>query len=316
MTDREGLTKLLDFLACSFGGGTDVAAPLRRAMDVLEAPQASDVVYAGADVLLVSDGELPNPPLDAATHARLRTLQRSQGVEVHGLLVGAPRVTPLDQMCDEVHMCLSKFDPLLIMRQASDGRRAAAAEEDSRGVVRPTANSVGGGGASPAAAWAARKRGSALQMCAGAEAGAEAGVDAGAGAGVHAEADEAARPLRERASLRAEALLRAAAEQMGTGRGGGGGAGSLEGSAPRAAALRRATELLESGLVEREGEARLLLLALVGGEHLLLLGPPGTAKSALCRRLSTIASLSYFERTLTRFSTPEVARRGHPTGGP
>ena len=52
-------------------------------------------------------------------------------------------------------------------------------------------------------------------------------------------------------------------------------------------------------------QARLLLLALVGGEHLLLLGPPGTAKSELCRRLSRLSGLSYFERTLTRFSTPE-----------
>ena len=46
-------------------------------------------------------------------------------------------------------------------------------------------------------------------------------------------------------------------------------------------------------------------LALVGGEHLLLLGPPGTAKSEVCRRLGKAAHLTYFERTLTRFSTPE-----------
>jgi hypothetical protein len=39
-------------------------------------------VYSGADILLVSDGELPDPPLDAPTHARLRRLQREQGFEV------------------------------------------------------------------------------------------------------------------------------------------------------------------------------------------------------------------------------------------
>ena len=36
---------------------------------------------------------------------------------------------------------------------------------------------------------------------------------------------------------------------------------------------------------------------ITAAEHLLLLGPPGTAKSALCRRVSTLAGLSYFERT-------------------
>ena len=70
-------------------------------------------------------------------------------------------------------------------------------------------------------------------------------------------------------------------------------------------AIQAATAAVEAGLVERGCEARLLLLALVGGEHLLLLGPPGTAKSEVCRRLGKAARLSYFERTLTRFSTPE-----------
>ena len=72
---------------------------------------------------------------------------------------------------------------------------------------------------------------------------------------------------------------------------------------------RATASALERDLVERDAEARLLLLALVGGEHLLLLGPPGTAKSELCRRLSRLSGLSYFERTLTRFSTPEELGR-------
>ena len=81
--DRRSLTRLLDFLACGFGGGTDVASPLRRALDVLERPDGADVVYSGADLLLVSDGELPDPPLDPPTAERLRRLRSRQGFEAH-----------------------------------------------------------------------------------------------------------------------------------------------------------------------------------------------------------------------------------------
>ncbi len=48
-----------------------------------------------------------------------------------------------------------------------------------------------------------------------------------------------------------------------------------------------------------------MLIAALCGEHLLLLGPPGTAKSELSRRLSGLVQSKYFERLLTRFSVPE-----------
>jgi len=63
---------------------------------------------------------------------------------------------------------------------------------------------------------------------------------------------------------------------------------------------------MEAGLVERRPIVRLALLAALAGEHTLLIGPPGTAKSQLARRLHlAFREALYFERLLTRYTVPE-----------
>jgi MoxR-like ATPase len=72
------------------------------------------------------------------------------------------------------------------------------------------------------------------------------------------------------------------------------------------ARLHKLIDALSHGLVERTTPVRLALLAALAGEHLLLIGPPGTAKSELARRLHrAFRDAAYFERLLTRFSVPE-----------
>ena len=78
------------------------------------------------------------------------------------------------------------------------------------------------------------------------------------------------------------------------------------GADPRAK-LRAIEGELNASVLERKEEVRSLLLALVAGEHLLLLGGPGTAKSALSRALcDRIDAGSYFSVLLTRHATPAL----------
>lgn len=104
--DASGINTLLDFLSYSFGGGTDVTGALKHAMDVLQNDLTSP------DLLLVTDGELPNPPVSNAVLAKLEELKRQTGMEIHGLLVGKRESESLNILCNQVHNFLGRYDAI------------------------------------------------------------------------------------------------------------------------------------------------------------------------------------------------------------
>jgi len=63
---------------------------------------------------------------------------------------------------------------------------------------------------------------------------------------------------------------------------------------------------LDQAFLERGHHVRASLLALLAGHHVLLLGPPGTAKSLLARTLcEAFEGAAYFEYLLSRFTHPD-----------
>ncbi len=68
--------------------------------------------------------------------------------------------------------------------------------------------------------------------------------------------------------------------------------------------LREVARTLDQRFLDKSEAVRMLLVTLVAGEHMLIVGPPGTAKSALVRHLARLVDARYFEYLLTRFSEP------------
>jgi MoxR-like ATPase len=62
---------------------------------------------------------------------------------------------------------------------------------------------------------------------------------------------------------------------------------------------------LNNSFFERNEEIDSLLIAVLAKQHALLLGPPGTAKSALANAVAAAIEADLFEWLLTAFSTPE-----------
>lgn len=68
--------------------------------------------------------------------------------------------------------------------------------------------------------------------------------------------------------------------------------------------LQTVEQTLADLFVERTEAVRLMVLAAVCGEHLLLLGPPGTGKTDLVTRFTRLVQARTFQYLITRFTEP------------
>ena len=95
--DTASLSRLLSFLTMSFSGGTDVDAPLALSLERLTREE-----WDLADILMVTDGEIPSPNEDILR--KLKVAREGLGLEVHGLLVGKNVTEPMKELCTHLHV--------------------------------------------------------------------------------------------------------------------------------------------------------------------------------------------------------------------
>ncbi|MEU4658575.1 AAA family ATPase [Streptomyces sp. NPDC023723] len=78
-----------------------------------------------------------------------------------------------------------------------------------------------------------------------------------------------------------------------------------QGARDTAARLRAISDELSDRFYERDDVVRTLVVTLLAGQHSLVLGPPGTAKSELARELTgRVEGASYWEILLSKFTAP------------
>jgi MoxR-like ATPase len=318
--DPAGVRRLLEFLSNSFGGGTDVTGALKYAMTKL----GSDAMSA-ADVLLVTDGEIPDPPVKEEMMQDLDRLKRRTGMQIHGLLVGKSESKPVSKLCTHTYDFLIGYDANGNIASSKGVRSPALFASGQNGALlfEPRARQYGWG-VKPLQGrgrirYSFARSTVALQ--------ARSTRDPSQGTETYVESDgrrESEQDDDEDRGIdlssgnsdfrsRVQGVLAAVQEQVNE---------AIQGDLWHSSLLynektreescwrhrddvKLAVDSVGENLVEREEEARLLVLSVIAGEHILFLGPPGTGKSMLGSRLSKLCGGLFFQRQLTRFTTPE-----------
>jgi MoxR-like ATPase len=70
------------------------------------------------------------------------------------------------------------------------------------------------------------------------------------------------------------------------------------------AAFQEVARQLNNQFLDKQEIIRLMLVSAIAGEHMVIVGPPGTAKSAMIDMFARLVDARYFEYLLTRFTEP------------
>jgi MoxR-like ATPase len=70
------------------------------------------------------------------------------------------------------------------------------------------------------------------------------------------------------------------------------------------AAFQDVARQMGSQFLDKQEIIRLMLVSAIAGEHMVIVGPPGTAKSAMIDMFARLIDAKYFEYLLTRFTEP------------
>lgn len=315
--DAEGVKRMLDFLTYSFGGGTDVTGALKYAMETLD--------MTSSDLLLVTDGELPNPPVSTTILSQLETLRHQTGMEIHGLLVGKRESPALDLLCTEVHPFLADYEsqvsPVRTNKMVSSTSLSLFPMSSRKGYVdrlsprrysfalRAMSNSDSDGVNMRLYKRDKRRRfkdddddDDIWSYGGGYESTDTTDTQ-------EIEDDEPVEPdafvirvensvekIHHLASSEIEERRNVIKEELNA---------ELSEKSSTRQILAESISMVGTGLVERDIESRLVILALISQEHVLFIGPPGTSKSMLGRRLSNLCGGPFFQRLFTKFTTPD-----------